>query len=180
MKKLLIVLTMLLAIFPSVVRADDKKKITVYMFYGETCPNCHEAMEFFDSIEDEYGKYYELEKYEVWSMFYGRKNKLMQDVAKKMGTEKDKLGVPYIIIGEKVFTGYAKNWNDDIINAIVNQYNDETYEDLVRPFIVEMYQETYLLYASTIVLIILLVVNVALRDFKEAKEIRALNKVQNA
>lgn len=172
MKKLLIVLTFIIAIFPSIVRADDKKEITVYMFYGSTCPHCHDAMDFFDSIEEDYGKYFKLEKYEVWDTFSARRNKLMQDVATKMGTDKKKLGVPYIVIGDKVFIGYAKNWDDDIEKAIVNKYNDETYEDMVKPLIVEMYQETYLLYASSALLIILLIVNVTLRIFKEAKQIR--------
>ena len=33
-------------------------------------------------------------------------------------------GVPYTIIGEKTFSGYSEEMNDEIIKAIKSQYKD--------------------------------------------------------
>ena len=48
---------------PFVAKAESKK-INVYIFRGEGCPHCEEALEFFDSLEkdEEYSKYYNMKK----------------------------------------------------------------------------------------------------------------------
>lgn len=138
MKKLFIVLCLLLACVPNMVYAKDKK-INVYIFHGDGCPHCAKALEFFDSIEKEYGKYYNLVKYETWtSLFASRNNKMMKQVAEKFGDDSEKLGVPYIIIGDKTFLGYADSYKEDIKKAIIDAYNDDNYEDKVKPIINKM------------------------------------------
>ena len=78
MKKTLFLLFIL--IFPFFVKADQKEKVNIYFFYGRECPHCHEGLTFFDSIEEEYGKYYNLNIYEVW---YDAKNEsLMKKIAR--------------------------------------------------------------------------------------------------
>ena len=75
------VLFLILLMIPFVAKAESKK-INVYIFRGEGCPHCEEALEFFDSLEkdEEYSKYYNLVKYEVWN---NKDNaKLMEEVAK--------------------------------------------------------------------------------------------------
>ena len=129
MKKLGILLGVLLAILvmPFTVNAAKKDPITVHMFRGEGCGYCAAALEFFESIEDEYGKYFNLETHEVW---YDEDNaSLMQDVAAYYG--EDVGGVPYIIIGEKTFQGYAEQYNEDIINAITTAYESGNFVDKV-------------------------------------------------
>ena len=59
----------------------DENKINIYIFWGDGCPHCEEAIKFFNSIEDEYGKYYKLVKYEVWND--QDNSKLMDEVASK-------------------------------------------------------------------------------------------------
>ena len=54
----------------------NKEPIKVYIFKGETCGYCARALAFFESIEEEYGKYFDLVQYEVW---YDENNKALMD-----------------------------------------------------------------------------------------------------
>lgn len=139
MKKLFILLCLALLIFPVMVSAKDKKKINVYIFHGDGCPHCANALKFFDSIKDEYGKYYKLVKYETWTSMNAQYNsKVMKKVAEEYKEDPKQLGVPFIIIGDKVFKGYSKAYDEDIKKAIVDAYNDEDYVDRVKPIVTKM------------------------------------------
>jgi len=65
MKKFILSIVLILLITPMFVNAKEKEKINVYVFYGDGCPHCHNAFNFFESIEKEYGKYFDLVEYEV-------------------------------------------------------------------------------------------------------------------
>ena len=128
--RLLVLALVLFVPFMVSVNADEKEKINVYLFRGEGCPHCAEAEEFFKSLEsdEEYSKYYDLVKYEVW---YDENNaKLMNDVAKKLDTEAN--GVPFIVIGEKYFAGYATSMDGEIKEAIKSAYESDSYKDVVK------------------------------------------------
>ena len=87
----------IILLFPFI--ASAKGKITVYVFRGEGCPHCEEALEFFDELsqDEEYKDIFKLVTYEVW---YDEENQtLMKSVADALG--EDVSGVPYIIIGTK-------------------------------------------------------------------------------
>ena len=97
----------------------ERTPMTVIMFRGEGCPHCEEALEWFDSIEGEYGQYFDLETYEVWN---NQENaELMDKVAEYLGESPD--GVPYIIIGKKTYSGFAQSYAEDIKKDIMNEYN---------------------------------------------------------
>ncbi len=83
----------------NVIREDNK--VNIYFFWGNGCPHCAEEFEFFESIKEKYGDYYNLYTFETW---YNEDNaKLIYSFAESMG---DKVtGVPYTIIGDKSFTG---------------------------------------------------------------------------
>ena len=118
----------IILLFPFV--ASAKEKINVYIFRGEGCPHCEEALEFFDTLEadEEYSKLYELKTYEVW---YDEENsKLMQDVADALGEEVG--GVPFIVIGTKTFAGYASSMDNQIKTAIKTAYESDDYKDVVK------------------------------------------------
>ena len=98
----------------------DENKVNIYLFWGDGCSHCKALKEFLGSIENEYGKYYTLHKYETW---YDETNKkAMDQFSAKMGVKAT--GVPYMIIGEKVFSGYSKSNNQEIIDAIVSQHKN--------------------------------------------------------
>lgn len=125
--KLLIIAVLTVCLMPLNLNAASKEKINVYIFKGEGCGYCAAALQFFSSIEDEYGKYFELKEYEVWNDTNNAT--LMTNVAAQFGEEVG--GVPYIIIGDKTFQGYAESYDDQIISAITTAYNNDNYEDIV-------------------------------------------------
>ena len=92
LKYLLLIVSALL-ILPFAVFADgeeeaeatESKEVNVYLFRGEGCPHCQEAEEWFASIEEEYGSYYNIVDYETW---YDKDNaELMERVAEARGEE---------------------------------------------------------------------------------------------
>ena len=126
LKYLFIALVLLLIPFA----ASAKGKVNVYIFRGEGCPHCEEALEFFDALseDEDYKDLYELKTYGVW---YDTENQqLMQDVADALGKEVG--GVPFIVIGTDSFNGYAASLDDKIKTAIKDAYESDDYKDVVN------------------------------------------------
>lgn len=154
-KKVLILITLLLLIVPTCTFAKEKKyvttdlketiesegltfeypeyketkdQVTIYLFRGNGCSYCKSFITYLNSIAPKYGKYFKLEAYEVW----GNKNnsELMQEVGEFL--EADAGGVPFIIIGDKVFPGYSEMMNQDIEKAIKEQYKSKDKYDVIE------------------------------------------------
>lgn len=124
MKKLKLLFVMLIGILlvPCTVLAKDKDPVNVYFFYGNGCPHCAEAEQFFDSIEDELGDQFDIVSYETW---YDTDNvDLMNEVADIRKEEPQ--GVPYIIIGNQSWDGYTSSYDDEIIDKIQSEYEKDT------------------------------------------------------
>lgn len=98
-----------------------KEAVTVYMFRGETCPHCEEALEWFNSeeVQKEYGSHFKLETYEVWND--ANNADLMGKVASFMGDDPDG-GVPYILIGKHTVNGFDASNSDQLISWIEEEY----------------------------------------------------------
>ena len=95
----------------------EEGKVNIYFFWGDGCPHCESEFAFFDSIESEYGDYYNLYTFETWQ---NEKNaELLKTFSDAM--EVESRGVPYTIIGEEVFTGFSESMESDFINAIVEE-----------------------------------------------------------
>lgn len=89
-------------------------KVNIYFFWGNGCPHCAEENKFFQEIESEYGKYYNLYRFETW---YNDDNaELMKTFATAMG-DKTK-GVPYTVIGDQGFIGFPEEYKNQIKEAI--------------------------------------------------------------
>ena len=134
MKKLksFVLLLAVMLLLPISVFAENEK-INVYIFRGEGCGFCAKALAFFDSLDEEYKSYFNLVEREVWNDS-GNASK-MQEVASYFNEELK--GVPYIIIGEKTFQGYAEDYDEDIKAAIKAGYEnkDGSYKDVVGPIL---------------------------------------------
>ena len=102
--------------------------ITVHIFKGDGCPHCAEALEYFESIEEEYGYLYNLVEHEVWSN--ADNAELMTEVAEYFNEDLKMLGVPYIVIGDKTFVGYDSSFN--ILETIQNVYKSGEFVDMVE------------------------------------------------
>ena len=99
--------------------SPSKDAITIYLFRGKGCGYCHAFLEFLNSITEEYGKYFTLTSYEVWNN--ADNAELMDEVSNYLDNPAG--GVPYIVIGDKVFAGYASDYDEGIKEAIKELYN---------------------------------------------------------
>ncbi len=98
----------------------DENKVNIYFFWGNGCPHCEEEFKFLKSIETEYGKYFTLNTFEVW---HSKDNaKILEQFANAMRDEVK--GVPYTIIGNKTFSGFSKNYEEQFLKAIKEQYHN--------------------------------------------------------
>ncbi|MBR3229495.1 MAG: hypothetical protein IKF91_01555 [Bacilli bacterium] len=94
---------------------DNEEKPVIYLFRGKGCSHCYEFLEYVSSdLVKEKGDKFRLVTYEVWNN--EANGELMQKVADYF--KEDASGVPYIIIGDKTFNGYAKSMNKEIEEAI--------------------------------------------------------------
>ena len=108
----------------------ENNKVNIYFFWGKGCPHCAKEFEFFESIKETYGNYYNLYTFETW--YNDENKKLVYTFAENMG---DKLtGVPYTIIGNKSFSGFDEKYKNDFVIAIENQYNSnfDVYFDKIK------------------------------------------------
>ena len=100
--------------------SENNDQITIYLFRGNGCSFCRAFLSFMNSITNEYGKYFKLVSFEVW---YDEQNwNLMQQISYYLDKELAG-GVPYVIIGDKVFPGYANVYDEDIKKAIKTLYD---------------------------------------------------------
>ena len=96
---------------------DDQ--VIVYLFRGKGCGFCRSFLDFMNSITDEYGKYFKIVSYEVWKDT--NNSKLLDEVSSFLNEPAE--GVPYIIIGDRVFGGYASQYDEDIKTTIKELYD---------------------------------------------------------
>ncbi len=149
MKKLLLFVLVSIMFLPIGVFAEEK--VPIYVFRGEGCPHCEEALEYFDGLKAKYN--FELITYEVW---YDEDNQeLLEKVAAGLGETAS--GVPYIVIGEKTFSGYAETYNAEIEAAIVAEGVNGNANDKVKKFITKEKEKSQV---TTIVLSVLVIAGI--------------------
>ena len=137
MKKILLLLliTISLVILPLNAFASDT--ITVYLFRGETCEHCHEALEYISEHREEIPENVEIVTYEVWENTNNRT--LHNEVAAKLGLDEDQYNtVPLFVVGDKHILGYnSTTW--DTLFEYANEYTENSdYEDIVSSTLEEI------------------------------------------
>jgi thiol-disulfide isomerase/thioredoxin len=74
--------------------------VTVYFFYGEECPHCHNVMPFIESLKSKYPDV----DFQILETWHNKKNQeLSASLNQKLGVEK--AGVPEVILGNVVLIG---------------------------------------------------------------------------
>lgn len=106
---------------------ENDNQVTVYMFRGKGCIHCQDFLQYVnDTLLKQYGDKFKLITFETW---YDTKNSALLDkVVNFLGEEKS--AVPFIIIGDKHFLGYASSLNSEIEAAITNLYNSKKRYDV--------------------------------------------------
>jgi len=82
----------------------SKDKLNIYIFWGDGCPHCKHLAEFLGEKQSEIGDKISLYTFEVWK----NKNNLsfLKSFGKFLG--ENPKGVPYIIIGDKTYSGFSE------------------------------------------------------------------------
>lgn len=109
-------------------KSNQEGKVNIYLFRGNGCSHCHEFLQYLESIIDQYGKYINVVTFEVWGD--NTNSDLLEKVAEKFGD--DASGVPYIVIGEKTFSGYSSEMNEEIELLIKDEYEKEDRYDVME------------------------------------------------
>ncbi len=110
MKKFSYTLVFLFMLIPSIVFG---KEINIYLFHGDGCPHCRDEIAFFDEYLKDKDNIH-LYKYEVW---HNEENvSKLEEIGKITGSEAD--GIPYLVIGDYVITGYSNGISKKIVKRI--------------------------------------------------------------
>ena len=112
---------------------SSKNKVNVYVFWGDGCPHCKHLAQFFDSNKSELKDKMNLYTFEVWKD--STNLKFMKDFGKFLGETPQ--GVPYMIIGDKTFSGFAESdekTKDEIINLIKQGYQNSSKIDKYQEY----------------------------------------------
>lgn len=124
-KKVIAIFALLFVLSAS--SAEAETPVNAYLFYGDGCPHCAKERQFLSSIIKE--KYSSLQIYE-YEVYYNKENQsLLQKIGETLNT--DIGGVPFLVIGDKYFIGYADGITSTQIENRINECSKNTCSDSV-------------------------------------------------
>lgn len=101
--------------------------VNAYFFYGDSCPHCGKESEYLSNVL--IIDYPNLQIYE-YEIYKNSENIiLLQKIAEKLGLKVD--GVPFLIIGDQHFVGYADGISPEMIEERVKECSMEICPDSV-------------------------------------------------
>ncbi len=107
---------------------ETEDQAIIYLFRGNGCGYCRNFLTFLNSIVPEYGKYFKVVSYEVWQD--ASNTPLLNGFSKSLKVEVE--GVPFIIIGNQYFPGYANVYDDRIKEAILKEYENKNENNMIE------------------------------------------------
>jgi glutaredoxin len=117
--------------------AAETNIVNAYLFYGEGCPHCAQEKEFLDLLNKDYPNL-QIHEYEIY------KNKanaiLLEEASKSLNIKVS--GVPFLVIGEENFTGYAPGITSEKIENKVAECSINECPDLISPILEKRSAET--------------------------------------
>lgn len=136
MKKLLVLIILIGGILCLNVKAEklppktDHEKVTMYIFYGDWCGNCHRLIQYYlDNYKDEYKDYFTIKALEVQNK---DNNVLSAKLAKKLNF--DGGGIPVIVIGDFSQVGFGTD-GAPLTKKALEFYKNKNYEDVAAKII---------------------------------------------
>ena len=125
MKRFLSVILIVLLFIPVLLSAKEND-VNMYLFYGKECPHCHALLEFLEPYVESHSNIH-LYKYEVW---HNEENQvLFKDVHDLLKNNSN--GIPFLVIGSTVISGYNEEQTPDTIRNAVSFYSSTEYKDKV-------------------------------------------------
>lgn len=98
----------------------NKNKINLYLFWREGCVYCYQEKAYLETLKKEYGNLFQINEFEISKS--SKNMKILEYFSGKMGD--NVTGVPYTIIGNKSFTGFADSYKEEFIKTIKEQHKD--------------------------------------------------------
>lgn len=112
-------------VFELVDATVEENKINLYLFYSDSCPHCHNEIEYLeDELVKEYKNKINVYKYEVTKD--KDNNKIMSSVKEMFKVTSP--GVPFTVIGDKYILGFGDTAKSEIKN-IVDDYLKSTVDE---------------------------------------------------
>ena len=98
--------------------------INVYLFWGDGCHVCTSLKEFFNNLDSDYNKYFNLVQYEVWN------NEENSELMHKVGDllNQTYYAVPFLVVGDEVIVGFSESKEEYILDKIIEEYNNDRYD----------------------------------------------------
>ncbi|MFA5048141.1 MAG: hypothetical protein WC516_03925 [Patescibacteria group bacterium] len=129
-KKISIALLFALAFLAQPVFAENIP-VNAYFFYGDGCTHCAEERQYlFHALKSEYPNL-QIYEYEIYN---SRENAvLLQKTAERLGVGID--GVPFLVIGNEHFVGYADGMSSQMIEQRVNECSVEKCADSIASIV---------------------------------------------
>lgn len=118
MKKLLI---LFLLIFIPI--NTEAKPVTTEIYYGVTCPYCHEELNYLEKLQKRFKDNIEIKKYEVWEN--EENNKLME--SKKENLNVKESGVPFTVIGNTAYLGFNSQIQKQIESTFIKNIKNPSF-----------------------------------------------------
>ncbi len=129
-KKIVGLLCVALFVLPQAAFAQNNP-VNIYLFYGDGCPHCAQERQYIVDVLQ--NKYSNLKIYE-YEIYNNKDNAaLLQEVAEKLGVGVE--GVPFLIIGDQDFVGYAKSTSAQVIEQKVKECSIEQCNDSVASIV---------------------------------------------
>ncbi len=125
MKKLFKILIFLLMFIPFIVFGSEKE-LNIYLFYGDGCPHCRDEEKWFETYLKK-NEFIKIHRYEIWyskdnQEKYSKVHEILNDTSS---------GIPYLIIGETVITGFDEEITPERIKNAIEYYKNINYKDKV-------------------------------------------------
>lgn len=105
---------------------ENDDQAIIYLFRGKGCTYCRAFLNFANDIAEEYGKYFKIVSFESW--YDAANSELLDNISEYLNQPAS--GVPYIIIGDQVFAGYASDYDTQIKTAIKDLYDSKDKYDV--------------------------------------------------
>lgn len=113
-----------------VISVNASESIRIYFFYGDGCPHCAKEMQFLQKMQEAYPNL-EVKSFEI---YHGKENALLlQKIGKSLNA--DVSGVPFSVIGDKHFVGYAENITSEEIKNQIEKCNNSSCPDQIASII---------------------------------------------
>lgn len=133
MKKFLILIILCLTFSVMNVKAvtfpkeTNHEKIVIYFFRGEGCGYCHNALNYFNEIDQKYDKYV---TFKVLETFNNANNNALMKYLKEKDNYQD--GVPFFVIADQGFLGFNNEQGESILAYALEEYQNKDYQDSVK------------------------------------------------